>query len=267
MKETKQKGDIMKCVLQKGIAGLGNRLQVLGYCVDIAEKTGRIVVPDWRDTSWRLGFRSCFGGFQSHCLGKSVWPPPWKLKNVGCKCPKEFFKGDGGKTTFNVDEIPENKEVIVVCRYIAPFSNKLFTKITINKDIVQEANDWLKKHGIKPYTYRCWHIRHRDKRTEEGALKEAYKQIKKGDVIITDNAECGSWGLCPSYIVKSKTPKKGLHHLKVQRPEKSKINRSSVIDMIIGGLAKEFYPVCSHSSYGQFIERGHKADYWKQYAE
>ncbi len=50
----------MKTVIQKGIAGLGNRFQVLGYCFDLSIKHKAQLLVDWRDSSWNDDFSYYF---------------------------------------------------------------------------------------------------------------------------------------------------------------------------------------------------------------
>jgi len=252
-----------KSIVQKGIAGIGNRLQVLGHCVDMAAQTGRRVYPDWRDISWRLGFYDYFtlAGSGLPESEESIWPKPWTHDTLWCECPKKLWK-DKGRARYSASAIPGDTDVAVVCAYCASYSDKLFQDLGVLPYIVESALAWLEENDRKSGEYNCWHIRHTDKKTDKDALQDAKARIKPGDVVITDNHDITAWGLCPSFTLPN--AQRGMHHAKVDEATKHEINVSAIRDMVIAGLADKFTGLCRKSSYSEFIKRGRKAGYWEE---
>src|SRR6056297_3500142 len=98
-----------KLIVQKGIAGLGNRLQVLGRVVDMAHETGRSWFADWRDSSWEDGFDPYFEQLPGlvGAEGCSVWPNPWTPETLWTRGPKALW-GDRGRTSYRARDTAEN---------------------------------------------------------------------------------------------------------------------------------------------------------------
>jgi len=257
-------------IVQKGINGLGDRLRVLGECVDMAEATGRYIYPDWRDKCWRLGFFDYFSLEGDIAPERTqyvwpepyVWPKPWTMDNLWCECPQTLL-GKQCLTHFAAADIPHGVDVAVACRPGGQYSDKFFHVLHISQEIVDSALSWLRGNDRKPGEYRCFHVRHTDRETDDESLKSVREELQPGDVIITDNHEVAKWGDCPSYTFPVK--RSGLHkQYGVDDGTKHALNVSSIRDMIIGGLSGEFVYFRSDSSYSQFIQRSREAGYWRK---
>jgi hypothetical protein len=65
-----------RTVVVKGIAGLGNRMQVLGHCCDLASRWKAVLCVDWTHNSWSESFDNYF--------------------QLACPSEKAFLRPEGG---------------------------------------------------------------------------------------------------------------------------------------------------------------------------
>lgn len=264
-------------VIHKGTAGIGNRIKVLGRCVEIAR--GGTLYVDWYDTTWYDGFYDYFEliGFpktQPKLNGLRIFPGVWTVKRLttgGIESP-EFRKEaiNGFRCPMRLPTgWNESYDVIVGCDYTAKYTNNFFKQLRAVPRIREALAQTLKQHNLTPGTYKCWHVRNTDKK---GADPEhTLRMAAKGDVLITDDILVQVRGLalgliCPSLL--PVTPCKGVHHyspeqLKVRGMTRRDLNTSCIVDLFIGGLAKDFRVTCKLSTYSEFIERARAVDWFK----
>jgi hypothetical protein len=272
----------MKYLIQKGVAGLGNRMQALGRCVDLQRRTGAALWIDWRDFSWREGFESCFRLDNAEsltcedALGQAwgdTYPIFWTPEKVA-----DFKRWDGPyaedratkepKTWDRSEEnaIDQGRDTLVVCRYSAPYSDELFKRLHLS-DAVLEA---VRQERVVEDAI---HIRHTDKKGED-----PYKLIdglSRPHRVCTDSVKAKAYAVekghvCTSVIANARGGW-GVHHtddadLAADGLTRRAINRGAVVDLVLCGLAKTFRTNCSNSSYAMLINRGRSAGWFSREA-
>jgi hypothetical protein len=273
-----------RTVVVKGIAGLGNRMQVLGHCCDLASRWKAVLCVDWTHNSWSESFENYFqlacpsekaflrpeGGF-----GKVV---PSRYTHCVTRDPlqsQEWLKGD---FLTDLDQRPEGPwNTVVACGYLARYSNRLFRLLRLNPDFRQLVVARMKELGLVPGAYDCWHVRHTD--ASGGCPKQILGAIVRDSgrrriVVITDSFEvvalCRQLNITCSSIVPSVKAGDGLgiHHLQGGRLSqeglsKQDVNRSVMTDLFIGGLARHFWGTCQRSSFSEFIYRGRLVSWFR----
>ena len=254
----------MKKVIQKGIAGLGNRFQVLGYCFDIAQLHKAKLLVDWRDSSWRDDFSNYFDSDTISDFQDDDYPnvmPEWWADKINAPCAKRLAGEDFKRV--DVHAIASQWETLAVCQYKAQYSSEIFNHISFKKRISDKA----KKFKLYYKKYNCWHIRATDKTAGdpfEIVNKIMTKSRKIPSVILTDNLQVKNYAVfqgffCPS-IIPDIPMAGGIHHSTETHLSKSKITRqelndSALADILIGANATNFHSTCENSSFSQLIER------------
>jgi len=282
-------------IIHKAVAGLGNRLQALGRCVDLAAQTGATLITDWRDLSWQDHFTSCWAldstphkdmtpelAHSKHWgrTWPSFWTPDmladfkrwdWPQWNA-MKHVKEPKTNDAGESS----AVMAGTTTIVVCRYSAGYSDRLFSDLRVAPAVLIGVREALHSNDLQPFGYDCLHVRHTDKKGSDPMQAIAELDPSRDWVVCTDaltvKEQAQKAGhICPSLIPKTQGGW-GIHHtnrehLQEQGMTREDINRSAVIDMIICGLSRNFRHTCSSSSYDLFINRGRAAGWFQQIGE
>ncbi|WP_146134602.1 hypothetical protein [Aphanothece minutissima] len=268
---------MQRTIVDKGIAGLGNRLQVLGHCCDLSRRFNAVLCVDWTHNSWNDLFEHYFSlacpsepAFQrSDGDFGHVIPPRY----ASC-ITQDPLKCEGlPHGTFLTDQEPALDgpwDTLVVCRYLARYSNRLFRLLRLHQEVRKAVVDRMSDLGLSPGSYDCWHVRHTD--ASGGCPLDILKAIAhypgtRTKVVITDSVDvidlCVSYGvICPSIIPVVKSGSRhGVHHLGEaqlgqQGLVKQDVNRSAVVDLMIAGLARQFWGTCQRSTFSEFIYRG-----------
>ena len=268
---------MQRTIVDKGIAGLGNRLQVLGHCCDLSRRFNAVLCVDWTHNSWNDLFEHYFSlacpsepAFQrSDGDFGHVIPPRY----ASC-ITQDPLKCEGlPHGTFLTDHEPALDgpwDTLVVCRYLARYSNRLFRLLRLHQEVRKAVVDRMGDLGLSPGSYDCWHVRHTD--ASGGCPLDILKAIAhypgtRTKVVITDSVDvidlCVSYGvICPSIIPVVKSGSRhGVHHLGEaqlgqQGLVKQDVNRSAVVDLMIAGLARQFWGTCQRSTFSEFIYRG-----------
>ena len=277
-------GTMRRTVVVKGIAGLGNRMQVLGLCCDLASRWKAVLCVDWTHNSWSESFENYFrlscpsekaflrseGGF-----GKVV--PP-RYSQCVTRDPLKSQQWLNGDFLTDLDQLPEGPwDTFVACGYLAQYSNRLFRILSLNQDFRQLVVARMNGLGLVPGVYDCWHVRHTD--ASGGCPKEILGAIvrysrHRRTVVITDSSEvvelCRQLNItCPSIVPSLKAGGGiGIHHLHGGRLSqeglsKQDVNQSVMTDMFIAGLARHFWGTCQHSSFSSFIYRGRLVSWFR----
>ena len=257
----------MNYVINKGIAGLGNRLQSLGWALDTALKHDAKLVVDWEDTTWRFPFGDYFtlDGIDIAPLSEvpddiDVSPKAWRglwREQAGSR------KGCKAMTY----RIAPGAEAQVICVYKHRHSDDLYRRIRLSG----ESRHFLKaarvSHGLSLGEFNVWHIRHTDKRTErwENYIKDAANEQKKTgirSVVVTDSLQVQEvahrLGLCCPSSICDPLPGGGVHHADINDLAKHVVNMSAIADMWLGIEAEAFTACCPDSTFSQFVERMRK---------
>lgn len=256
-------------ILQKGIAGIGNRFQVLAACC----ATGQHVFADWRDTSFRGKFSDVFYSdqvtdFEPGSVTDPVYPA-WWTSHIDNPCAKQLA-GDHFRSARISDS--DQYERIVVCKYNAMYPPCMLKIIRPNAQVYNFAE--MNMHGVGPY--RCWHVRATDKNADtDKIIHDIINVLTPGlqKVVITDSRYvrdclCGHRIYCPSDI--PPVPKRGgIHHmsdrdLSAAGMTKRQLNLSCVSDLVIAARADVFDATCPHSSYSQLIETAREEGSWRK---
>jgi hypothetical protein len=251
-------------IIHKGIAGLGNRFQVLAACC----ATGHNVFADWRDSSFRGRFSDVFesgmvSDFEPGSISGPVYPEWWSSR-IDSPCAK-VLAGDRFQSAQFADA--RDHETIVVCKYLADYPLAMLRLIRPNNEAYQLAES--KMQGIGQY--HCWHVRATDKSGDTDAIIQRIMDAEPGmtKVVITDSQyvrDCLSCCVCPSDI--PTVPKRGgIHHMRdddlaASGLTKKQLNLSAVADIIIGVRATVFEGTCPNSSYSELIENARKEGSW-----
>jgi hypothetical protein len=256
-----------RCVIQKGIAGFGNRFQVLGYCLDIAIKHDAKLFIDWRDSSWGDDFLNYFDtrtplidNFQRGGKFDDV-KPEWWADKLEAPCAKKL----AGENFVRINDaiVSEGWKTLVVCQYKAQFSDRIFNVISPKVQILNLLRDFKSRVS----NYDCWHIRATDK-----TAGDPFKILEKigkhrpdhRKVLITDNRnvmeEANRNGILCESMIPEVPEKGGIHHLgqlwlKSCGPSREILNRGAILDILIGANANHFYETCPNSSYSYLINR------------
>jgi hypothetical protein len=256
----------MKTVVQKGIAGLGNRFQVLGRCVDIALEHKAQIIADWRDSSWGDDFSYYFSSdiiasYPPITLSFPGVKPEWWNDKINAHCAKALAGEDFARATPAI--IADDWETLVVCQYKAKYSDAIFRHIDFHRRIYDKYN----KMWPPAEEWVCWHIRATDK-TGGNAFKILERIINLDcggyKAIITDNLDIKNEAVRNGIICQSIIPpvpeKGGVHHsskeyLADSGISRQELNDSALVDMLIGINAANFFATCENSSYSQLIQR------------
>ena len=177
---------------------------------------------------------------------------------------------DGAFLTVQEAALSGPWDTMVVCRYLARYSNRMFRILRLHRELRMAVVDRMGDFDLSPGKYDCWHIRHTD--ASGGSPLDILKAIARYSgsgkkVVITDSVEvvdlCVSYGIiCPSIIPALKRGSRhGVHHLREaqlcqQGLTKQEVNRSAVVDLMIAGLARQFWGTCQRSTFSEFIYRG-----------
>ncbi len=277
-------GTMQRTVVVKGIAGLGNRLQVLGRCCDLASRWKAVLCVDWTHNSWNESFENYFrlacpsetaflraeGDFGKVC--------PSRYASCVTRDPHKSQEWLNDDFLTDLDQSPEGPwDTLVACSYLAGYSNRLFRLLRLNPDFKQLVLARMKELGLVPGAYDCWHVRHTD--ASGGCPKEILGAIVRSSgrrriVVITDSSEvvalCRQLSItCPSIVPSVKAGDGiGSHHIHVGRLSqeglsKQDVNRSVMTDMFIGGLSRHFWGTCQRSSFSAFIYRGRLVSWFR----
>jgi hypothetical protein len=265
-----------RTVVIKGIAGLGNRLQVLGHCCDLASRWNAALCVDWTHNSWSDSFENYF---QLSCPSETAFVRPeggfgqvMPSRYACCitKNPLNCHGSLNGDFLTETDPDPDGPwDSLVVCGYLARYSNRLFRILRLNQDIKQVVMGRMNELNLIPGAYDCWHVRHTD--ASGGCPDEILRAIARHSstrrkVVITDSFEvvemCRKLSIvCPSVIPSIKGGSRvGVHHLGEERLlqeglAKQDVNRAVVTDLMIAGLARHFWGTCQRSTFSDFIYR------------
>lgn len=254
----------MKYVVQKGIAGLGNRLQGLGLALDIAHKHGARLAVDWTDAKiWRMGFDPYFridGADLCDIVeipeDTTAWPECWR-GNIG----GEFCRA----TMTQTKHAPHRTaETIVVCRYNSKHSDRLFRGIRLSAETERYLRTVMATERLAPGNYDLWHIRHTDKRTDGwrewlGSAIEAQESTGIRSVVVTDSLQVQKvahrLGLCCPSSICDPLPGGGVHHADINDQAKHVVNMSAIADMWLAIKSRQFTACCPTSTFSEFAER------------
>lgn len=264
-------------IIHKGIAGLGNRLQVLGRCLDIAQKTGAVLIPDWRDTSFQDDFFQYFSisGIKTAPVSDipvipedyKVLPMEWK-NNLEIPCAKKHFKNSFPRCSLIVSS--SDWDVLAVCDYQAQHSDLIFDILHPSSEILEKVSNTL--NSADAYIWgdlSVWHIRHTDKKgpDPDELLKKMKSSSDPVKILITDNREIAEKakeiGIYCCSEIPSVPSKGGVHHSSVKYLEQNgltrkQLNVSAIADLYIGICAGKFYSTCENSSFSNFISRARR---------
>ena len=268
---------MQRTIVDKGIAGLGNRLQVLGHCCDLSRRWKAVVCVDWTHNSWSDPFENYFS---LACPSE----PAFRRSDgdFGLVIPARYAScitqdplacdslRDRAFLTVQEAVLSGPWDTLVVCRYLARYSNRIFRLLRLHGDVKKAVIGRLNELNLQSGHYDCWHVRHTD--ASGGCPIAILKAIVAyaspcQKVVITDSVEvvdlCVSYGIiCPSIIPTVKHGSRhGIHHLREaqlgqQGLTKQEVNRSAVVDLMIAGLARQFWGTCQLSSFSEFIYRG-----------
>jgi hypothetical protein len=245
----------MKAILQKGRAGLGNRFQVLGRCLDLAEARGVPLYVDWTDHGWADGFYPYFE-IEGHpreladFSGWSVNPESLKEtvgKRMGIDLP---WKG--------VERTPMDGEgdgdLRVIWDYGSPYSNLIFDRLKLTEQVIQSIRETLDRFSLVPGEYTVLHVRSVGSAKLAEPPEETLRRHRPC-VLVTDDSEVKRLGIelgytCPSNIPPLPGGKRsdigpGIHH----DPGNSgmirrELNLGILTDLAICSLAGELIGNC-----------------------
>ena len=254
----------MKRVVQKGIAGLGNRFQVLGYCVDIAIANNAKLLVDWRDYCWNDNFSDYFTSDVIDDFKDGTYPdvkPTWWSDKINSTCPRKLTGANFAPVPTKI--INSDWKTLVVCQYSAVYSDTIFKNI----DFKRRLYDKLRDLEFFSAGYECWHIRATDKTA--GDPFAILKQIiafptPNYKVIITDNLdiknEAHKHGIFCQSLIPPVPKSHGIHHstddsLRACGITRRILNDSVLVDLLIGKNAVFFHSTCENSSFSQLITR------------
>lgn len=201
-----------KILLQFGACGLGNRLYVMGWCLDKVIHHNMLFYPLWNDTtSWRQDF------FETFQLPKQLLFDinnfdPLQLKSQYKQHMQQLPKciAHFARNTLNKKSVPEVNAVIkqisvecgqyldndiiepgiyITSQYSRPYSDKIFSLLTLHDTVKERVIRTLK---TLPNQYYCWHIRATDKSFDDfgTSADEIFNEIEKCSfpkVILTDS--------------------------------------------------------------------------------
>jgi len=255
----------MKTVIQKGIAGVGNRFQVMGYCFDLAKKHNARLLVDWRDSSWGDNFSNYFDSdiikdFQEGDY-ENVKPQWWSDK-INNKCAKRL--AGEGFVRADEDIINSQWETLAVCQYKAGYSNDIFKHVDFSGRIYCK---YLNLGIPQADELDCWHIRATDKTAgDPQAILNSIVSSKTSNhkIIITDNLDIKNKAIKNGIYCISRIPpvpkRNGVHHstdeyLRSAGITRRELNDSALVDLLIGKYAANFHSTCKNSSYSQLINR------------
>ena len=253
----------MQYVINKGIAGLGNRLQSLGWALDTALKHDAKLVVDWEDSTWRLGFNDFFSldGIDIAPLSEvpddiDVSPETWRDKWMH-RCGTK----QGGKAmTYRIEP---DAEAQVICVYKHAHSDELSRRIRPSP----ASQETIAANLNMMPSFNAYHIRNTDKQTSDWQewIEEATNRqnvSKQPSLIATDSIEVEAAArdaglVCVSWLIPPDA-KGGVHHARCNDETKDAINLSAVVDMWLCVHAETFTACCPSSTFSQFVERMRK---------
>lgn len=269
-------------------------MQSLGFSIDIALQTKRSLIVDWRDESWdpEEGFEGYFrlGDPPLKTLpvtrlqaldnqGGSVWPKPWQgilWSQPSARDLDRAYKMKRIQTSGAGLRSRKNVDVLVACRYLATYSDALFSYLTLQPYVIEAIKEALVRCSLVPGKYSAWHIRHTDKKgTDPSRIAgEIQRRVDKGRkvVVCTDNVEILS--LLPEEVIHPvsipirKGPG-GLHHskpewLKKQGFTRIDVNIGAIVDLFILGLSGSMFATCGNSSFSRLAARGRHVGWFRR---
>ncbi len=249
------------------MAGLGNRLQSLGWALDLALQYHVPLAVDWLDRTWQNGFGLFFeiedmkiltpGDIPGPITGPiTVWPLDWAGRWRG-----EYIWGDIRQTRGRIDSA---FDLIVVCRYNSAHSDELYHRLRLTPP----TRTALESTGLAPGHYNAWHIRHTDKKTGDWpawltAAQQSQATTGIQSVILTDSLEVQNQALSlgmasPSRLVERYRCGKhhgGVHHVRTDPGTKAILNQSAIADMWLAIKSRQFTACCPTSTFSEFAER------------
>lgn len=273
----------MKHIVQLGIAGFGNRMSVLGHCVDLALKHHCTLDVQWLDNSWGVEFQKYFNfNAELYCrrpnsdlglLFPYDWTSPLPRSAANALGQAAIAKINRNLNNDIESAIQAGADTYVVCKYLASYSDSLFQQLRLNAEI----KTFLRQQMLAlPEEFDCWHLRGTDK---QGAPSEKVlramkrRQRVREQVLVTDsweakNAALAMGLLCHSNIVPVEGSG-GVHHvpssgLRRYGLVKHDINMGLLADVFIGGVAVKFFPTCRKSTFSALIQRGRAAAWFSR---
>lgn len=287
-------------LVQKGVAGFGNRMQGLGSCLDTALTHNMDLIVDWRDVAWQTGFapyfelkriRTCPDVHLAELdkTGKTTWPAQWQ--------GRLFSAPDAKLLTGRYEDVQTGSkdlerarmagaDVFVFSRYNSKYSDELFKRLVTSCEFRTTLHKLFCRWGLEPGSYIAYHMRYTDKKGEDPdtVLKKISKTARKSRmpvVLCTDYQPAVQEArrienvFCYSSVPEVKRPG-GVHHASYKELQEMGIARhdlniSTLADLFILGLAKEMVPTCPKSTFTQFADRGRKCNWfikdWNKYSE
>jgi hypothetical protein len=277
----------MKHIVQLGVAGFGNRISVLGYCLDLAIAHDCTIEPRWYDNTWREGFeryfqlrseRLCWSGNSLELLG-SIYPPELKDSfQPGSKVklgPKAIHRLERSGAFKVESALAANADTFVVCKYLADYSDAIFDILALQPIVIDHLSLVLDK--FKP-PFDCWHIRNTDKTGQpwqEVLLQIQSRVALKPQILITDSfqvkIQAQAAGIyCNSAIPEVTRAGIGVHHLNQGDLEKfgltkDLLNLNLISDLFLAGVAEEFLETCPNSSFSRFVTRARSVGWFRRH--
>lgn len=267
-----------RTIVNKGMAGLGNRLQALGYCCDLAKRLNATLCVDWTHNSWSDAFdgyfqmtrasESAFLGPEGGC-GRVV-PARYASCITGNPLASDVLVKDGFLKTASDPLQAGPWDTFVVCRYLSRYANRIFRVLRLNETFKQVVMGQMNELNLIPGADDCWHIRHTDASGEspDQSLRAIARHLRaRRKVVMTDSLEVVEMCRKPSIVCPSVIPsikdrgRVGVHHLGEERLRqqglvKQDVNRSVVTDLMIAGLPRHFWGTCQRPTFSDFICRG-----------
>lgn len=231
-----QMNDKNRAILHYGCGGLGNRLQVLGWCIDKAIEHQMKIYPMWNDSlSWREDFFDKFNissdlifdisKYDSSQVKTNLLNLPTELLTDSRQFQNYFTETDETKIPNNVSLVNHIFHVVEAeCRayfnsnsiedgiYLMPafcikYKDNIFKHLSIQDKVKHAVNASLDLIS-KPYT--CWHIRYTDKSNGipiEDIFKEIETHPSQTKVIVTDSAIVKQMSIERDMICLSRIPR------------------------------------------------------------
>jgi len=259
----------MKYIINKGMAGLGNRLQSLGLAADKALEYNAELAVDWTDPSWLLGFDAYFR-IDSRKL--KLVSPEELPDDLVVKPDKwrDFWKIPAGGEKNGIKGIKVQSKTVdpdcgghIICCYKYPHSDFIYRTLRPSKEALAWRTAVLRDMKV-PSLYDAYHIRHTDKKTDDWKRKvrQARRRQERDGIpvlILTDSvavrdSAVGLGLTAPSWILEPDRPG-GVHHKKVDRDTKHLINLSAIADLWTAVKARKFVACCPDSTFSIFAER------------
>jgi hypothetical protein len=261
-----------RTIIQKGVAGLGDRLMTLGWCLQLADKKRAHVYPHWLDTSWREGFFTYFRRTDTILdvvsLDGAIEPrEAWSIDNALCISGREEIGYENIRRIPTRQAVDREWDIYVVLTYSGwhiPTAERLLKELRLKHWIKADAKKAIEK---LPANYSCKHLRFTDKANANA--REFLRSVKPGEVLITDSITAKkvaieNGAICPSLLPEA-TPRHGVHHMTEEQAGISKhdLNAGAIVDMLIGINAAEFEANDCTSNFGRIINQARKQGWGK----